>query len=139
MTLLDEIKARCSSALIASEDTHAMADAVSAGRTKIVSTMLGTGDVLAVLGAGGGPFLDALVSVGESDRNVYWAMELIRGARLDVGMAATRLQVTALAQANPSIADAAHALLALAERPDPISELQVRAAIRSEDGTWLGG
>jgi hypothetical protein len=129
MTLLAEIQSKCSAELIASRDHDAIAAAVNVGRTKIQSRMIGIGTVLATLGAAGGPFLDGLVTMGTTDRNVFWAMELIKAGNLDVGMQATRDQVTALAVAAPSVASSIGALLALAVVPDPITEFDVRVAL----------
>ena len=50
MTLLDEITAKCSPALIASRDFDAIALAVSAGRTKANTREIGNGTILEVLG-----------------------------------------------------------------------------------------
>lgn len=139
MTLLEEIRAKCSPELLAGQDTQAIADAVNVGRVRIAPKLIGIGTILATLGASGGVFLDGLVALGASDRNVFWAMELIKSGQLDVGMPTTRCQVEALGQLVPTMASAVAALLALAETPDPITELDVRCALWDADGTWLGG
>lgn len=138
MDLIDEIRAKCSPELIAEKDTQAIADTVNLGRVRIASRLIGIGTILATLGATGGVFLDGLVAMGASDRNVFWAMELIKSGQLDIGMQATRDQVAALGQALPAMAPAITALLALAETPDPITELAVRCALWDVAGNWLG-
>jgi hypothetical protein len=138
MDLITEIRAKCSPVLIAGQNTQAIADAVSVGRVRIASKLIGIGTILATLGASGGIFLDGLVAMGAHDRNVFWAMELIKSGQLDIGMQATRDQVAALGQAMPEMAPAVAALLALAEVPDPITELDVRCALWDAAGNWLG-
>lgn len=115
-------------------DTSAIAAALSDGRTRVESREIGIGTILMVLQPHGGAFLDGLVALGESDRNVYWAMELIRQGRFDVGLQGTRTQMQALAQQMPDLASAFAALLALAEVPDSVGEFDVRRAIFADDG-----
>jgi hypothetical protein len=138
MTLLAQIKA-LDPALLTTRNTDAIAAAVSVGRVSIQSRLIGIGTILATLGAAGGQFLDGLVAIGATDRNVFWAMELIKAGTLDIGMPATRAQVSALAIASPAVAPAVSALLALAEVPDPVTELQVRCVLWDVSGNWLGG
>lgn len=129
MTLLTEIRTAFPSLTPESRDDGEIAAALSLGRTKVESRMIGIGTILATLGPAGGPFLDGLVSLGTTDRNVYWAMELIKSANLDIGMQATRDQISALAASSPSIAPAVSALLSLAVVPDPITIDQVSNAL----------
>jgi 23S rRNA A1618 N6-methylase RlmF len=139
MTILAEIKAAFPTLTQATRNDEAIAAKLSIGRTKIVSTKIGIGQILATLGANGGIFLDELSALGATDRNVFWAMELIKAGELDVGMSATIAQVNALAVANPAIAGSCNALLALAHVPDPVTEYDVRCALQDADGNWLGG
>lgn len=134
----DEIRAAIngSPALMALvPDTVALAAALSAGRTRVVSHEIGVGTILMVLAPHGGAFLDGLQALGETDRNVFWSMELIRQGRFDVGLAGTRQQMLALADAMPQLAQAFGALLALAEVADPVPEFDVRCAVFADDGT----
>lgn len=108
-----------------------IAEALSEGRTRLESHEIGIGTILMVLAPHGGAFLDGLVALGESDRNVFWALELIKQGRFDVGMTGTRAQMQALAQGMPTLADAFAALLALAERPDPVPVNDVSAALNA--------
>ena len=134
----DEIRA----AIVASPDlqalvpdTGALAAALSAGRTRIESKEIGVGTILMVLQPHGGAFLDGLVALGQTDRNVFWSMVLIQAGKFDVGLPGTRAQMQALAQARSSLNEAFSALLALAEVADPVGEFDVRCAIFADDGT----
>lgn len=100
----------------------------------IVSTPIGIGTILAVLAPNGGAFLDALEAAGQSDPNVKWALKLIEQSNFDVGMAATRAQMVAFAQAAPVFADGIAALLATAERAEPIPYNAVSDALNIAEG-----
>ena len=100
----------------------------------IVSTPIGIGTILAVLAPNGGAFLDALEAAGQSDPNVKWALKLIEQSNFDVGMAATRAQMVAFAQAAPVFADGIAALLAPAERAEPIPYNAVSDALNIAEG-----
>jgi hypothetical protein len=114
-------------------DDQAVADILSVGRVRIVPTEIGVGTILATLGPNGGAFLDGLVSMGETDRNTHWAMDLVKQGKFDIGMAGTRSQMRSIAESNPVIAPMFEALLALAEVPDPYTPEQVSIALR---GPW---
>jgi hypothetical protein len=129
MTLLEEIRAAFPGLTPETRDDGAIAAALSVGRTKIQSRMIGIGTILATLGDAGGAFLDGLVAMGAADRSVYWTMELIKAGTLDVGMQATRDKATAIAEANPTIAPAVQALLALGVVPDTVSPQGVSKAL----------
>ena len=102
-----------------------LAESLSVGRVRIAPKEIGIGTMLAALAPNGGAFMDGLIALGETDRNVYWAVDLIKQGKLDVGMAATREQVLALAAEHPELASAATSLLALAEVPDVIPAARV--------------
>jgi len=116
-------------------NTEALASVLSEGRTRLEPREIGIGTILMVLAPDGGAFLDGLQVLGETDRNVFWSMELIRQGRFDVGLSGTRQQMLALAQQMPGLSSAFAALLGLAEVPDPVSEFKVRCAIYADDGT----
>ncbi len=107
---------------------------LSVGRTRTQSQRIGVGTVLATLGAGGGAFLDALVQVGQLNRNVYWAMELIRASNFDIGMPATRAQMQTLATAVPAVAGGIAALLELGLVPDPLPVSAISHALNIAEG-----
>ena len=139
MTLRDEIIAKCPSALLASRDEGAIAAAVSAGRTQLVDMLIGYGTVLDVLGpVEGAAVLDALEAAAVSVPAIKWAMKLLDRGELDVSKASTRGQIDALTGTILTPTQAA-AIKALAERPDPVSEYDVRCAMWDEHGNWMGG
>lgn len=103
-------------------------------KVAIVSTPIGIGTILATLAPNGGTFLDALEAAGQSDPNVKWALKLIEQSNFDVGMSATRAQMVAFAQAAPAFADGIAALLATAERSEPIHYNAVSDALNIAEG-----
>ena len=103
-------------------------------KVTIVSTPIGIGTILAVLAPNGGAFLDALETAGASDPNVKWALKLIEQSNFDVGIAATRQQMQAFAQAAPAFADGIVALLATAERAEPNHYNAVSDALNIAEG-----
>lgn len=103
-------------------------------KVTIQSTPIGIGTILAVLAKNGGAFLDALETAGQSDPNVKWALKLIEQSNFDVGMASTRDQMVAFAQAAPAFSDGIVALLATAERTEPIHYNAVSDALNIAEG-----
>jgi hypothetical protein len=126
MSLRDEILASG----LPLDDHGAIAAALSVGRAKITSRMIGVGTILAVFGGVGGQFLDALQAAGESNRDLHWLLQsnIMRG-EFDVGDRASRAGMQALAAAMPPFAAGINALLALAEVPDPVSSQEVTRAL----------
>lgn len=108
-------------ALVDIRDDLSLAASLSVGQTRVVSTQIGIGTVLAVMAPNGGAFLDSLAAIGASDANVKWALEMIKNGTFDVGHPVTRAQIQAFAAAQPSMASALDDLLAVAVQPDPIS------------------
>ena len=116
-------------ALAAIRNDAGLAEALSVGRKVPASKLIGVGTIQATIGKGAGAFLDGLVTLGQTDRDVYWAMELIKAGNLDIGMPETRAQILTLATETPSIADACNAILAVAMVDDPISVDTVSAIL----------
>lgn len=113
-------------------DTQAIAAALSVGRAAITERYIGIGTVLDVLGpVNGAALLEQFETLAASDIVVKWGWKLLEKQMLDVGLDSTR---QFLQSALP--VDAATALLSLAERPDPVSEIDVRRALLADDGTW---
>ncbi len=135
MVTIEEIQATG----LSLEDTEAIALALSAGRMRIQPTPIGIGTVLAAMAPVGGDFLNALEQIGQSDANVKWALKMIEQATFDVGHPVTRAQLEAFKQSAPALSAGIDALLNVALVPDPISDLDVRRALRDEQGNWLGG
>lgn len=121
-------------------NTTAVAAALSLNRKKLAPTQIGVNDILNALegvGSGGGEFLDFLVTTSTSNRNVYWALELIKQDKLRIDMSYIRNSLTNLATNVPARAAAANALLTLGYIADPITEFEVRKAIYADNGTLL--
>lgn len=112
----------------------AIADILSAGRTRPVTTEIGIGTVLAKLGADGGAWLDALDNVGLQDANVRWSMVLIRDGRFRIDMAESRAAMQHLATNVPDLAAGIAALLTLGVEPDPLSVTDVSRELNIAEG-----
>jgi hypothetical protein len=119
-------------------DTQAIADALSAGRTKVTQKLGGVGLVLETLGPdAGSALLDGLDALKAVSSPVKWAWVLIERGELDFGSPATRGMIQQLASGGAIPEAAAAALLAIAEVPDPLTEWDVRVAIVNDDGSFL--
>lgn len=79
------------------------------------------GTILAVMAPSGGGFLNGLEGLAAADANVKWSLKLIERGEFDIGHPVTRMQLSAFAQANPALSPAISALLAVAERTEPVS------------------
>ena len=131
MTLHDEILSRpdCADAL-ARRDCGAIATILSTGRTKVVDLNIGYGTVLEVLGAeSGAAFLDSLTTLAATSSPVKWALKLLDRGELNIGAAATRGQLDALAAGGVMPQAVADALKGLAVSPDEITASQVQQAL----------
>jgi len=123
MTLHDEILSRpdCADAL-ARRDCGELAALLSVGRTKVIDYNIGYGTVLEVLGAeAGSAFLDGLTALAATSSPVKWALKLLDRGELNIGAAATRGQLDALAAGGVMPQAVADALKGLAIVPDPYS------------------
>ena len=138
MTLLDEIKAKCSPELLASRDADAIAALVSVGRTSIVPRLGGIGAVMETLGAVDGPVvLDALDSLKATLPAVKWGWVLLERGELDFGSVVTRQLIDGLVMGGVMTDAQGLAIKSMAEQPDPVSEFDVRRAIWADDGSYL--
>lgn len=121
MTLLDEIQAKSSTALLAAHDYQAIADVVNVGRVKLVERLGGIGTIMNALGPdGGAALLDQLETVATTSSAVKWGMKLIIDGTFDFGLQSSRSMIDQLVP-EP----ARSALKALAEVPDPVSALRI--------------
>jgi hypothetical protein len=111
------------------DDHGAIADVLSVGRTKVASSPIGIGTVLAVMAPIGGDFLNALEVMGATDANVKWALKMIEQGTFDVGHPVTRAQLQAFAVAAPTMATGIDALLNVAVQADPVSSQEVSKAL----------
>ena len=100
----------------------------------VVPTPIGVGTILAVMAPSGGDFLNGLEGMAASDANVKWSLKLIERGEFDIGHPVTRLQLSAFAQVNPALAPAISALLAVAERTEPVSTNAVSDALNIAEG-----
>lgn len=122
MTLLEEIQAKCSQALLASRDFEAIAAAVSAGRTKPNSKEIGNGTILEVLGLTSG---NALLDVVNTVPDFRYVKPLVEQGRLTVGSALVQATVQSLVPIGVLTQAQADALCALGFDPDPVTAQQV--------------
>ncbi len=117
-------------ALVAARDDAGVAAALSAGRTKVASTLGGIGTVLRALGpTDGATTLDALDAASAGNSSIKWAMVMVKAGTLDFGDPIVQAQLDALASAGVITAAAAAGLKAVAVVPDPITWAQVNAAL----------
>lgn len=138
MTLLDEIKTKCSAELLASQDAYAIAAVVNAGRTRVAPRLGGIGAVIETLGAVDGPLvLDALDSLNATLPAVRWGWVLLERGELDFGSTVTRQMIDGLVMGGVMTEAQGLAIKALAEQPDPVTEFDVRRAIWADDGSYL--
>ena len=131
MTLHDEILSRpdCADAL-ARRDCGELAALLSVGHTKVVDLNIGYGTVLETLGAeSGAAFLDSLTTLAATSSPVKWALKLLDRGELNIGAAATRGQLDALAAGGVMPQAVADALKGLAVSPDEITASQVQQAL----------
>ena len=130
MTLLDEIKAKCSPDLLAGREHGAISEAVSQDRTAVVSRLGGIGAVIETLGVVEGPaVLDALDSLRASNPAVRWGWVLLERAELDFGSTVTRQLIDSLTAGGVMTAEQAGKLKALAVVPAPVTTQDVIAAM----------
>lgn len=130
MTLLNEIKAKCSPELLASRDADAIAALVSVGRTSIVPRLGGIGAVIETLGVVDGPaVLDTLESLKATNAAIRWGWVLLERGELDFGSAVTRQLIDGLVASGVMTADQANKLKALAVVPAPVTTQDVIAAM----------
>lgn len=119
-------------------DTQAIAAALSVGRTRVAARLGGIGVVLEALGPEeGAAVLDTLDALKATSSPVKWAWVLINRGELDFGSPATRGMIQQLQIGGALTSSQAATLLALAEVPDPVDEMDVRRAIYADDGSLL--
>ena len=131
MTLREEILSRpdCADAL-ARRDCGELAALLSVGRTKVIDYSIGYGTVMDTLGAtAGAAFLDSLTELAATSSPVKWALKLLDRGELNIGAAATRGQLDALAAGGVMPQAVADALKGLAVSPDEITASQVQQAL----------
>ena len=126
MTLLEEIQAKCSPALIASKQHGEIAALVSIGRTRPSIREIGNGTILEVLGlAAGNAMLDAINTIPDF-RHVK---PLVEQGRLTIGSPLVAASLGAFVQGNVITQADADKLLAIAVEPAPVSVGEVVKAM----------
>lgn len=123
----------CADAL-AKRDCDELARIASIGRKRLKHTNVGVGSILTVMD-NGGAFLDALVAMGATDRNIHWSLVLLERGALDLGVQKLQDQLTLMAQGLPAFAAGIEAFMALGYEPDPVTKEQVGAALYNPDGS----
>ena len=134
MTLLEEIKAKCSPELLAARDVAAITAAVNLGRTKPNTREIGNGTILETLGLEGG---NALLDVINSVPDFRHVKPLVEQGRLVIGASLVQSTVRSLV---PSVLTAAQAdaLCALGMEPDPVNQDAVTRACYDDNGKeWI--
>lgn len=107
-------------------DHGAIAEALSAGRTKLVVTEIGNGTILAELGiAAGNQLLDAIYGAPD----FKYVVPLLEQGRLDIGSTVTQGALDKLALAGACTQANADKLKALAVKPDPVTSQEVTKAL----------
>ncbi len=138
MTLLDEIKAKCSLELRESRNADVIAAEISKGRLRIESRLGGIGAVIETLGVVDGPILlDTLNSLKATNAAIKWGWVLLERGELDFGSLVTRQLIDGLIASGALGNDQGTKLKALAEVLDPVTEFDVRCAIWADDGSYL--
>lgn len=115
-------------------DSQAIAEALSAGRTRANSALIGNGLILATIGlTAGNALLDAL----NSTEDFRYVKPLLEQGRLQVSSPLVAGALAQLVSASVITQGEADALIALGREPDPVPELDVRRALWADDGTML--
>lgn len=158
MSLLNEIKAKVPPDVLATRDDAAISAAVSAGRTRqdhiTKFTSLGISERFPALGSLPGPlaaemvlqklesFRDAsLASADPADQLLGGAikrqMQHLEGNGIAIGSPAVAQMLAVIVGAGGLTQAEMDALVSVAAVPDPVSDLDVRRALWSDDGEWL--
>lgn len=116
-------------------DTEALAVALSAGRTKVVSTLGSYALILATVPDGGG-LLNIMEMVAGQSPTWKWAWKSLQDGRFDFGLPQAISGWDALAEVGATEAQIA-ALKAIPLVPDPVGEFEIRCAIYAPDGSLL--
>lgn len=128
----EEILAKCSAEMIASRDCHAIAEAVSVGRTKPSNINIGNGTIIAALNDLA--TANALLDVLHTDPRFKYVVPLLDQGRLIVS---DTMVVQTLQAFVPSILtqEQADKLIAIARAPDPVGFTEVAEALYNADGS----
>lgn len=152
MTLLQEIRAKCSAELLATRDSVAIAAKVNEGRKRIQQpTLIGDGDVTQAIGRPTGPLLadwleqaanaplpESPTLLQQAQRaELRQAWRKLSTGNLDIGMPTVREGIDGLVGVSPLTQEHSDAIKALALVDDPVDEIDIRRACWSDSGDWL--
>lgn len=133
VTIAEEIQAKCSAELIASQNEAEIAAVLNLGRTAVVQKLGGIGLVLETLGpVDGAQLLDDLEQLKSINSPLKWAFLLLERGELDFGSVATRAMIDQLLPV-----EAAAALKAVAQVPAPVDLTELRRAMWADTGEYL--
>jgi hypothetical protein len=108
------------------DDHGAIAEALSVGRTKRVTTEIGNGKILETIGlAAGNALLDAIHNIPD----FKYVVPLLEQGRLDISSDVSRAALDMLALGGACSQDDADKLKALAVVPDPVTSQEVTKAL----------
>lgn len=140
MTLLDEIKAKCSPELLASRDSDAIAAAVNVGRTALGYVSREKFAMWAAKHGVRSAIEDHANTQTSPLRSIALALlDVLRSPTegIDLSVPDNALMLGVWVQSGEITQAQADELYALASRPDPVSEFDVRRAIWADDGSYL--
>lgn len=126
MTLLEEIKSKCSEAVIAAKEHGQIAVIVSEGRTKPSTREIGNGTILETIGLTHG---NAMLDVIYNDANFRHVKPLLEQGRLIVGSPLVVQTINGMVAGGVIPSAAGAALLALTVEPAPVSVQEVIKAM----------
>lgn len=122
MTLLAEIQAKCTPEQIAARDDIAIAEIVSAGRTKYNGIEIGNGTILKVLGlTDGTKLLDAIYG----SATFKYVVPLLEQGRMVIDSDALVADMQGLVTAGAVSQENLDLLLSIMKSPDPVHFTQV--------------
>ncbi len=120
--------------LLPERNDVAISSVLSSGRVRVEPRRVGIGTILATMRPNGGAFLDALEQLATTDSTVKWTLKLIEQSNFDIGLPATREELTAFATEHPALTANIQALLAVAAIDDPIHYNAVSDALNVAEG-----
>lgn len=120
-------------AAVALRDDRTITTILSKDRKVLQQKYIGTGTILSKMAGKGGQFMDLLVEVGKVNRDAYWAMDLLKAGRFDIGDPASQTQLDGLAQLYPDFADGIHAVKATGQLDAPVSLNEISEVLNKLD------
>lgn len=115
--------------LVAKRADWQIAEALSAGRTRLQSRFIGAGTILSTLGKPGATLLRGMRALAASDAWIDEGLRLIDRGEWDIGLQASQDSLDGFVVAGYMTREAADALKALGTAPDEISTDSVSNAL----------